>query len=42
MREVVAGGRGGSGGLRTMGRVPAVEERRMVATVDYMRGRGRR
>lgn len=34
-REVV----GGSGGLRT---VPAVAERRMVATVDYMRGRGRR
>ena len=31
-REVV-------GGLRT---VPAVAERRMVATVDYMRGRGRR
>ena len=34
-REVV----GGAGGLRT---VPAVAERRMVATVDYMRGRGRR
>lgn len=36
------GGSGGSGGLRTTGRVPAVGERRMVATVDYMRGRGRR
>ncbi|KAK0509151.1 hypothetical protein JMJ35_008522 [Cladonia borealis] len=33
-REVV----GGAGGLRT---VPAVAERRMVATVDYMRGTGR-
>ena len=42
-REVVGAGAGaGAGaGLRT-GRVPAVAERRMVATVDYMRGRGRR
>ena len=42
-REVVGGGGsggGGAGGLRT-GRVPAVAERRMVATVDYMRGSGR-